>query len=132
MSVVLAHLPGDSAAPALASALQQAQLLGTDLVVVNVAPGDAPIDPHIAPQAELDELVARAAEAGVTATVEQPVDDDVAGAIVDATARHGAQLVVIGVRRRSPVGKLLLGSVSQRVMLEAECPVLGVKAPRGA
>jgi nucleotide-binding universal stress UspA family protein len=38
-------------------------------------------------------------------------------------------LVVIGMRRRNPVGELLVGSTSQRIMRSAECPVLVVKAP---
>ena len=40
-----------------------------------------------------------------------------------------ADVLVIGARRRSPVGKALLGSVAQTVILEANCPVLVIKAP---
>ena len=38
--------------------------------------------------------------------------------------------LVIGARRRSPVGKAFLGSVTQDILLDADVPVLVVKSPR--
>ena len=45
-----------------------------------------------------------------------------------AAAEVGAQLVVLGTRKRTPVGKFLLGSTVQKVIIDAVCPVLCVKA----
>jgi nucleotide-binding universal stress UspA family protein len=39
-----------------------------------------------------------------------------------------ADLLIIGLRRRSPVGKLVLGSDTQDAVLGADCPILAVKA----
>ena len=55
---------------------------------------------------------------------------DPAEVLVELAEETNAELIVIGVRRRTPVGKLLLGSQAQKVLLDAECPVLAVKAPR--
>jgi nucleotide-binding universal stress UspA family protein len=48
--------------------------------------------------------------------------------LVAIADRVKASLIVIGLRRRTPTGKLITGSQAQRILLDANCPVLAVKA----
>lgn len=48
-------------------------------------------------------------------------------AVLERLEKDEIDLLVIGVRRRSPVGKAFLGDVAQRLLLEAPVPVLAVK-----
>jgi nucleotide-binding universal stress UspA family protein len=127
MTVVLAHVPNASASAAFDAALEEAVFRQVGLVLVNASRGDALVDPRHASADSLESLQDRARDAGVAIRVERPVDADLAQAIIATAADHDAQLIVIGIRHRSPVGKLLVGSVAQRVLLDADCPVLAVK-----
>ena len=103
---------------ALQRALSEARLRGSSLLVV-----------HTAPEAELSELEEQLATAGVPHRVQAARDSlDPADDLLKAADASNAEFIVIGLRRRSPVGKLLLGSNAQRVLLDAGCPVLAVKA----
>ena len=53
---------------------------------------------------------------------------DVAGAVLDQVGVVAPDLLVIGARRRSPVGKAFLGSVAQTLILQSDVPVLVVKS----
>lgn len=55
---------------------------------------------------------------------------DAVGDLLDAAEEVDASLIVVGIRHRSPMGKLLLGSAAQQVLLESACPVLAVKPQR--
>lgn len=71
----------------------------------------------------------RRAEGEITIEYEVvSASSDPANEVLEAAVRMDADLLVIGVRRRSPVGKLVLGSAEQTVLLKARCPVLAVKA----
>jgi nucleotide-binding universal stress UspA family protein len=60
-----------------------------------------------------------------------PAGTDTVEGILNVVAETKPELVVIGMRRRSEVGKLVLGSTARRIMLGVDCPVLAVKAPSG-
>jgi nucleotide-binding universal stress UspA family protein len=112
---------------ALEHGIAEAKLRGTRLRVINSTSGDAYVDSHFAQPREIHDVEERLANCGVEFELSQPVGVDTAEELLKAMDRDEAELLVIGVRHRSPVGKLLLGSVSQQLLLECAKPVLAVK-----
>ena len=53
---------------------------------------------------------------------------DLADEFLDLAREVNASLIVIGLRHRSQVGKFIMGSHAQRILLQADRPVLAVKA----
>lgn len=51
--------------------------------------------------------------------------------LVDLADQLGVAQIVVGIRRRSPLGKFVLGSNAQRIIIDARVPVLAVKAGSG-
>jgi nucleotide-binding universal stress UspA family protein len=103
---------------ALKRALAEAELRSARLVVV-----------HTSPDVSVGDLRSELEASGVPYEVTEALDAlDPAEELLTAAEGRQADFIVIGLRRRSPVGKLLLGSNAQRVLLDAACPVLAVKA----
>ncbi len=59
----------------------------------------------------------------------EAMQGDAAAAIISKAAAWHADLIIVGSQNRSAIGRLLLGSVSQKVFLEAGC---SVRVARGA
>jgi nucleotide-binding universal stress UspA family protein len=112
---------------ALDHAIAEAKLRDTNLLVINSTKGDALADPAFAQEGEVHDVEARLNNCGVEFELTQPVGVDTVDELLKAMDRADAELLVIGIRHRSPVGKLLLGSVSQQLLLECPKPVLAVK-----
>jgi nucleotide-binding universal stress UspA family protein len=130
MTVAVAHQVSPTSRGALLQAVQEARFRATDLAVLHV------VESIDADREEAYRLgVADEIEKVVGTDPDVPwrlhlatADPDLAGALLRLVDSLGADLLVIGARRRSPVGKALLGSVAQTVILEAALPVLVVKA----
>lgn len=130
-TIVVGYVPKPEGRAALARAVEEAKLRGSHLVVVNSHRGGRDFDDEDAVQTEeqLKDVREQLADSGVDSEVRQLVRGmDPADDLIKVADETGADFIVIGLRRRSPVGKLILGSNAQRVLLDATCPVLAVKA----
>ncbi|KQR81934.1 hypothetical protein ASF98_16045 [Arthrobacter sp. Leaf337] len=127
MSVAVGYVAGQEGRAALSAAIGEAALRKTALQIMGPVAGDASAEA----EGDIREAIAAAAAAGVQATLRPNEGSDAADVMIDASYEEDIELIVIGVRRRSPVGKLFLGSTAQRVILEAGCPVTAVKAEVG-
>ncbi len=130
MTILLAYTANAAADAALSFALQEAIAHSCALVVVNSSKGAALGDPHLASSEQLATVRKIAEDAGVKVELEQPIRGrDVEEEVLEAAERHEARMIVIGTRRRSAMGKFILGSTAQRILMEAEVPVVAVKPP---
>ena len=131
MPVIVGFVTTREGRAALDAAVAEAGNRRSRLVVVNTTTGAATADNRYADEGQIAELRAELDATGLDYEVVHSVErKDGAEVLVDLAAETNAELIVIGIRRRTPVGKLILGSQAQRILLEAECPVLAVKAPR--
>jgi nucleotide-binding universal stress UspA family protein len=134
MTVAVAHQASSTSRTlALNEAGREAKLRGTDLAVLHVV-DSLDLDVEQAYRHSLrDDVDSALAEVGASDVPWQlhlaTAHDDVAETILDLATQVNARLLIIGARRRSPVGKALLGSVAQTLILEADVPVLVVKTP---
>ena len=131
MTVAVAHQVSPTSRKALTQAVQEAKYRGTGLAVLHVV-------------GSIDADTTEAYRLGVSDEIEKVIGDkpsvpwklhlatagvDIAETVLRLVDSLDADLLVIGARQRSPVGKALLGSVAQAVILHASVPVLVVKAP---
>ena len=130
MTIVVGYSADPFGRAALEHGIAEAKLRGSSLCVVNSTAGDAYVDARFAQPTEVHDIEERLASCGVEFELTQPVGVDAAEELLKRMERDDAQMLVIGIRDRNPVGKLLLGSVAQQLLLECPKPVLAVK-PEG-
>jgi nucleotide-binding universal stress UspA family protein len=130
-TIVVGYVPKPEGRAAIYRAAAEAKLRDSKLIVVNSARDGREFDS--AESVKLEEAMAairaELEREGVGFELRQLVRGmDVAEDLIAVAEETGAQMIVIGLRRRSPVGKLILGSNAQTILLDAPCPVLAVKA----
>ena len=130
-SIVVGYVPKAEGKAALSRAVEEAKLRSLKLVVVNSNRGGRELSDseNVEIERQLDQVRDELQGSGVEHEVRhfvrglEPAED-----LISIAGEVEAELIVIGLRRRTPVGKLILGSNAQKILLDATCPVLAVKA----
>jgi nucleotide-binding universal stress UspA family protein len=128
MAIVVGYLATQEGRAALETAAEEAQRRNERLVVVVSGRGDETDEQRGELDVALDGVRAELDARGVAHEVRVLTRGrDVAEDLIGTAEEVRAALIVIGLRRRSPIGKLILGANAQRILLDAPCPVLAVK-----
>lgn len=129
MKVLVGYVRSPEGEAALDAAIAEAELRGARLVVVHSLFGGGRDEDKLPEYTEaLREVGERLGARGVDHEIRELVRGNSPGEdLLRFAEDEGIDLIVIGVRRRSPVGKLVLGSNAQDILLGASCPVLAVK-----
>lgn len=131
MAIVVGYVPTKEGRAALRRAADECVLRKSKLIVINSNRGGKDFDGEEAKRFERDLEGAQAQldDLGIEHEVRQLVrGNEPAEDLIAVAHESNAEFIVIGLRRRTPVGKLILGSNAQRILLDAACPVLAVKA----
>jgi nucleotide-binding universal stress UspA family protein len=129
MTLLVAYVARPEGQAALDKGIEIAKRRNERLVVVNASPGGTKEDEAMIDVQESERVEKLLRTAGIDAEFKQFVRGksavDEINALVDSLQ---ASVLIIGLRKRSPVGKLIRGSVAQELLLTVSCPVLAVKA----
>ena len=135
-TLLLATDLGEASEAATEHAIALAAQLRARLLIVTVMDARPHLGPRPRPVEERERLSealhmvgARARHAGATTSF-LVWDGDPAESIIAAASAEGADMIVVGSHRRGTMGRAILGSVSDRVVREAVCPVLVVPSGR--
>jgi nucleotide-binding universal stress UspA family protein len=128
MTIIVAFAPRPEGRAALEKGIEIARRRNEHLLVVNAISGSNQDDPSRADISEIEAVEERLAASGLAAEFKQFVrGKNAVTEILELAESPEVSLVIVGLRKRSPLGKLILGSVSRDILLSVPCPVLAVK-----
>ena len=129
MTILVAYVPRPEGQAALDKGIEIAQRRNERLVVVNASRGGSQEDASKADAQDGERIEQMLLDTGLNAEFKQFVRGNNAVEEIEAMVDSlQPSVLIIGLRKRSPVGKLIMGSVAQDILLSVSCPVLVVKA----
>jgi len=128
MTILVAYVPRPEGQAALEKGIELAKERNEFLIVVNATPGGTGEDPSRADAQDVERIEQLLSASGVTFEFKQFVrGKNAVEELDDLVTAHDASMLVIGLRKRTAVGKLIMGSMAQEILMSISCPILAVK-----
>jgi nucleotide-binding universal stress UspA family protein len=129
MTILVAYVPRPEGQSALDKGIELAKERNEFLMVVNATPGGTGEDPSRAEAQDVERVEQLLSVSGIKAEFKQFVrGKNAVEELEDLVALHQVSMLVIGLRKRTAVGKLIMGSMAQEILMTISCPILAVKA----
>ena len=121
MAILVGYVPSAQGTQTLSAGAAEARRRKEGLSIVlsrTCSPGWAADDDDDVRQLLSDE--------SLDARVHLRDETSIGDSVLAQADEEAASMIVIGFRRRPPLGKMILGASAQRVLVEANCPVLAI------
>lgn len=128
MTILVGYVPNAIGAAAVDFGIEEARRRGESVVVLNTAPGGE-LGAQVANEESISGVRRQLADSGLEHEVLHYTTSgrDAAEELVHVAEELDVSAIVLGLRRRTVTGKFLFGSTAQRVLLDANVPVIAVK-----
>ena len=129
MKLVVAYRASELGEKVLAQAIERARQSGVQVYLVTslVGGGDTPEEVIEQARTDLDQAAGLLAENGIAVETHLLIRGLSSGEdVVQFTREIGADEIIVGIWKKSKVGKILFGSTAQDVILKAGCPVITI------
>lgn len=129
MTILVAYVSRPEGRAALDKAIELSKERQERMLIVNAGPGGQQEDASLVPAFEVEQIEEQIAAQGIQGEFKQFVrGKNAVEEINDLVETGDISILIIGLRKRTAVGKLILGSVAQEILMTVPCPVLCVKA----
>jgi nucleotide-binding universal stress UspA family protein len=113
MTILVAYVPRPEGQAALEKSISLAKERNEDLILVNVTSGGVGEDSSHADAQEVKHFFG---------------DQNTVEVLENLVTSQYVSMLVIGLRRRSAIGKMIMGSMAHEILMTISCPILTVKA----
>ena len=129
MTILVAYVPRPEGQAALEKGIELAKERNEFLIVVNATPGGTGDDPSRADAQDVERVEQLISVSGIQSEFKQFVrGKNAVEELEEMVLAHQVSMLVIGLRKRTAVGKLIMGSMAQEILMTIPCPILAVKA----